>query len=56
MSDIIYPPCKGCGASHTMGMTSHDNGERIPIDACYNCILTGKLKPIVKDKRVEGFE
>lgn len=36
--NIIYPPCRICGASHKMGVENTTTGEITPIDICYECL------------------
>lgn len=36
--EIIYPPCKKCGASHGMGIEDMKTGEITPLDLCRECL------------------
>jgi len=39
MNEIIYPPCKKCGASHGMGWEEMETGKITPIDICRNWLF-----------------
>ena len=36
--DVIYPPCKKCGASHGMGIEDMNTGVITAIDICRECL------------------
>lgn len=36
--DVVYPPCKKCGASHGMGIEDMQTGVITPIDICRECL------------------
>lgn len=46
MDDLIYPPCKKCGASHGMGIENMETGVIEPIDMCRDCLWIGTAVPI----------
>jgi hypothetical protein len=49
MTELIYPPCKYCGASHGMGVEEMSTSEITPMDVCYTCLWKDlKFKPILK--------
>jgi hypothetical protein len=37
-NDVIYPPCKYCGASHGMGIEEMATGKIEPMDICSKCL------------------
>jgi len=39
MSEVIYPPCRKCGASHGMGIENMETGIIEPIDLCRDCLF-----------------
>ncbi len=34
---VEYPPCRNCGAKHSMGILERNTGKIDPLDLCYNC-------------------
>ncbi len=46
MNDIIYPPCKKCGAAHGMGIENMETGVIEPLDICKNCLWMGTISPV----------
>jgi hypothetical protein len=44
--EIIYPPCRKCGAIHGMGVEVMATGKIEPIDLCCDCLFDFKLVPI----------
>ena len=39
MSEVIYPPCKYCGATHGMGIENMETGVIEPMDVCRDCLF-----------------
>ncbi|HEY3526790.1 MAG TPA: hypothetical protein VGK47_11370 [Nitrososphaeraceae archaeon] len=56
MSEVIYPPCKKCGASHKMGVINVLTDEITPIDVCSKCIVYGTVTPILEQVYFENNE
>lgn len=50
MTDLIYPPCRKCGASHGMGLENMETGEIKPIDLCENCLFEGCRYSDIKNR------
>jgi len=48
VSEVIYPPCKKCGAAHKMGVEEMATGKITPMDICYNCLWFAEMKPITE--------
>jgi len=52
MADVIYPPCKYCGASHGMGVEEMATGIITPMDICYKCLW----KPLMMKNPISCIE
>jgi hypothetical protein len=46
MSELIFPPCKKCGKSHSMGVENRETGEITPMDICKDCLWMGTAHPV----------
>lgn len=52
MTELVYPPCKYCGASHGMGVEEMATGKIEPMDICYTCLW----KPLKINRQVSQVE
>ncbi len=56
MSEVIYPPCKKCGASHHMGVENMETGHIEPMDICKECLWFGTYVPINCQITIDDME
>lgn len=50
MSEVIYPPCKKCGASHQMGVEEMATGKITPMDICHDCLWNPLEFKLIKEQ------
>lgn len=39
-NNVVYPPCRKCGASHGMGIETMSTGKIEPMDLCKDCLFS----------------
>jgi hypothetical protein len=44
--NIVFPPCKHCGASHKLFLEDRIAGTMEPLDICMDCLMIGTCIPL----------
>lgn len=61
MTEVIYPPCKYCGAAHGMGVKEMSTGKIEPMNICYKCLwkpllVNPVIDPIALKDHINGYK
>jgi hypothetical protein len=52
LTELIYPPCRKCGAIHGIGIETMATGEIEPLDICRDCLFP----PIIFDMNIDPIK